>query len=699
MRLLLSWVRDFVDVTASAGEIADKLALRGFEVAAIEPLGSVDAVIDFEVTANRPDCLSVIGFAREIGTAYGLPVRLPSTDPGTRVALASLPVAAAVEDAHHAGASDRLQVTVEDVDLCPRYAAAVAELTPTTTPAWMTERLQAAGLRPISPVVDVTNYVLVELGHPMHAFDLEKLADGALRIRRAAPGETLTTLDGVPRKLEPDMLVISDGRRPQAIAGVMGGADSEVSDRTRSVAFESAYFKPASVRRTSKRLNLKTEASSRFERGADINAPVLALQRAAALLHAIGAGKTAGPVIDCYPVVGNPRALGLRRQRLELVLGMAVPDVDVERILRGLGLSVTPARDGWEVVAPTFRVDLLREVDLIEEVGRHYGFDRLEPAFPPMTMAVPALDASLARDRAVRRMLISSGLTEAVTFGIVDSTALGAFAVAGASTVVAVANPLSAKFDALRPSLLPGLMDAVAHNRRHGQRHVALFEIGSRFNVDGESRAVGLAWTGTATGEHWSGPSRDVDFFDMKGSIERLCEVLGVEPRLERTTRPFLVEGQAAEVLVADRMAGLLGLVTPEVADSRGIPRQDKVFVAELNLDLLSALARPREPHVRPLPRHPSVIRDLSVVVANSLPAEIIRGTIHAAAASGSAAPLASVSFFDRYQGKGVADGSVSVSVRLTFQAADRTLTDADVQQSVDTILAALVREHGAVQR
>jgi phenylalanyl-tRNA synthetase beta chain len=701
MRLLISWVRDFVDVTAPADAIADRLALRGFEVAAVEPLGGGDAVIDFEVTANRPDCLSVLGFAREIGTAYDLPVRLPSADPGARVALAALPIAAAAEEARHTGASAGLQVSIEDAELCPRYAAAVAELTPATSPAWLSERLQAAGIRPISPVVDITNYVAVELGHPMHAFDLERLADRSLRIRRAAPGETLTTLDGVARTLEADMLVIADSRRAQAIAGVMGGGESEVSGRTRTVAFESAYFKPASVRRTSKRLNLKTEASSRFERGADIDAPVLALQRAAALLHAIGAGRTSGMVIDCYPAPRGPRPLTLRRQRLELLLGMSVPGGEVERILRGLGLTVTAGPEGWAVIAPTFRVDLLREVDLIEEVGRHYGFERLEPSFPPMTRAAEPLDARLSRDHAVRRTLIASGLTEAVTFGITESAALAAFAGGALPAIVAVANPLSAKFDALRPSLVPGLVDAVAHNRRHGQRNVALFEIGSRFTPDGESRGVALAWTGGAGAEHWSAPARDVDLFDVKGAIEQLCGVLEVEPRLERATRSFLVEGQAAEVIVADTPVGVLGLVAPEAADSRGVPRQDKVFVAEMNLDLLAALSQPREPHVRPLPRHPAVVRDLSVVVANSLPAAIIRGTIHAAAAGsgGSAAPLASVGFFDRYQGKGVAEGSVSVSVRLTFQAADRTLTDAEVQQSVDTILAALVREHGAVQR
>ena len=417
----MSWVRDFVDVTASPDEIAEKLALRGFEVASVERLDGGDGVIDFEVTANRPDCLSVAGFAREIATAYELPFSPPSPNPGARVSLAPVSV----------GESDRLNVSLEDAELCPRYAAAVVEVTPTVSPVWMTSRLQAADVRSISPFVDITNYVLLELGHPMHAFDLARLAGSELRIRRASAGEVATTLDGVERKLEADMLVIADAQRTQAIAGVMGCASSEVSGATRTVAFESAYFKPPSVRRTSKRLDLKTEASVRFERGADVNAPVTALQRAIALTQQIGAGRVIGPVVDRYPQPRGPKMLHLRRRRLGALLGLLVPDAEVERILGSLGLTVTSAADGWDVVAPTFRVDLLREVDLIEEVGRHHGFDRLEPTFPVMNMAAPPSDARIPRDNLVRRVLTAAGLSEAVTFGFIEGEAARPFAAEG----------------------------------------------------------------------------------------------------------------------------------------------------------------------------------------------------------------------------------------------------------------------------
>ena len=695
MRLLVSWLRDFVDLRAPAEDIAERLGLRGFEVASIETFGAGDAVIDFEVTANRPDCLSVLGLAREVATIYNLPLTLPTSPGPPDAKVAPKPLAT--------GASDLLIVTIEDPELCPRYAAAVAEVTVGASPPWMTARLQAAGIRPISSIVDLTNYVLIELGQPMHAFDLTKLAGSEIRVRRAKPAEALVTLDGAERKLDSDMLVIADRDRAQAVAGVMGGAASEVSSGTRQVVFESAYFKRVSVRGTSKRLGLKTEASSRFERGADVGAPVVALQRLAALMEHIGAGRFVGPIIDVYPTPRQPSRLHLRRARLAALLGVAVPDSDIERILGGLGLTATRTSDGWDVVVPSFRVDLLREVDLIEEAGRHYGFDKLTATFPVVTAPAPPPDPRIPRDQLVRRILTAEGLSEALTFGFIEAKAAQLFAAAGSHAAVGIANPLSAKFDTLRPSLVPGLVDAVAHNRRHGRDDVRLFEIGTRFSTDGETRAVGVAWTGSAAALHWSGGARPVDFFDVKGVVEVVCRALDVPVRFEPARERFLVPGQTASIVVAEgpskgEVAGVAGQIAPTVADGRGLPRQDRVFVAEMNLDLLQQARIASSDSARPLPRHPFVVRDLSIIVSDTLPAAIIHGTIQAAGRE-VPAPLAAVAFFDRYQGTGVPEGGVSVSVRLTFQAADRTLTDAEVQQSIDKILAALVHEHRAVQR
>ena len=689
MRLVLSWLRDFVDIDASADDIAGTLGLRGFEVASVETLGGGDAVIDFEITANRGDCLSVLGLAREVATAFDRPLRLPSADADARVRLAALPV----------GSAEGVHVTIDDDELCPRYAALVADVAIGPSPAWLTGRLEAAGVRPISTIVDVTNYVNLEIGQPMHAFDAARIAGAEIRVRRAKPGETITTLDGIDRKLDPEMLVIADRDRAQAVAGVMGGAASEVSASTTRVVFESAYFKATSVRRTSKRLGLKTDASTRFERGADIGAQATAIQRAAALMERLGAGRAAGSIVDVFPRPRPAVALHLRRDRVARLLGATVPDADAERILRALGLGVTRTADGWDVVAPTFRVDLLREADLIEEVGRHYGFDKIEPTFPALTELAPPPDARVARDQLVRRLLTPAGLSEAVTFGFIESKAAELFA----DDTMRVANPLSGKFETLRPSMLPGLVDAVAHNRRHGRRDVRLFEVGTRFAAAGETRAVAVAWTGSATIDHWSGAAREVDFFDVKGIAEHVAGAFRVAVRFEPLRAPYLVAGQAASIVVAEgaergASLGLAGVLAPNVADARGLPRQDRVCVAELDLDLLDRARAIVSDAAVPLARYPFVVRDLSIVVAETLPAEIIRGTILTAGRS-LPAPLVASTFFDRYQGKGVPEGAVSLSVRLTFQAPDRTLTDAEVNQSVDAILAALVREHGAIQR
>ena len=694
MRLLVSWLRDFVAVNRPASDIAERLALRGFEVASVEPFDDGDGVIDFEVTANRPDCLGVVGLAREVAATYDLLFRAPASSKARPTGPSSGDVLTPV------------RVAIDDPDLCPRYAAAAAAVTPTSSPDWMVRRLTATGIRPISPFVDITNYVLMETGHPMHAFDLAALGGAEVRARRARTQERLVTLDGVSRTLDSDMLVIADQDQPQAVAGVMGGGASEVTPSTTTIVFESAYFKPASVRRTAKRLGLKTEASARFERGTDINAPLTALRRALDLMEQIGAGRLIGGLVDVYPAPREAGRIGLRRARLASLLGLHVPDADVARILGHLGLTATATSDGWSVVVPTFRVDVLREVDLVEEIGRHFGFDRLEPSFPVVTQPAPAPDARTTRDQRVRRVMTAAGLSEAVTFGFIEAKAARAFVdPANLETLLAVANPLSATFDTMRPSLLPGLVDAVAHNRRHGRRDVALFEVGTRFSTtDHETRGVGLAWTGANGAAHWSTPPREVDFFDVRGVVDAVCTSLGCAAQVDPAVLPFLANGQSGAVTIDGQAIGCLGLLLPQIADDRGAPRADKIWVAELNLDAIDragAAARAGGGHddrIRPLPRYPLVVRDLSVLVAYALPAAIIRGTILAAGASGSA-PLSGATFFDRYEGKGLPSGTVSLSVRLTFQSPDRTLTDGDVQRSVDVILAALVREHQAVQR
>ena len=682
MRLVYPWLCDLVRVPGAPESIAHEISLRGFEVASIEP--GYLPVIDFEITANRPDCLSHLGLAREASVIWGLPLQMPDM---------TVPAAGPVEG---------LDVRLEAPDLCPRYCAQVFEITLGPSPQWLADRLTAAGVRPISNIVDVTNYVMLELGQPMHAFDLERLAGRALVIRRARPGERIRTLDGTDRALEPDMLMIADAEHASAVGGVMGGHDSEIGPTTRLIALESAYFQPASIRRTSKRLGLKTEASIRFERGGDIAAPPLGIARAAALFAQLGAGTPRGALIDRYPAPRPLAQVRLRSSRIARLLGQAVPADDVARILAGLGFGVANAaaeEDGaltWLVTVPSFRVDVAREADLIEEVGRHHGFDRLPTTFPALTAAQAPPPPQIARDRLIRQVLTAAGFSESATFAFIEKDASAPFCEPGVEAAP-IANPLSEKFAVLRPSLLPGLVDACAHNRRRERKDIRLFEAGSRFTREGEGRAVAFVWCGAAEGPHWSAPSRTVDFFDAKGVVEGICEAVGVDAEIAASRHGFLAAGRAAEVRARGTAAllGVVGKLVPAIAEARGFPGAEDVYVAELDLDALTIASADADRLVESLPRFPSIVRDISMLVDDTLPAATVRGTIRSSAPS----TLVSIAEFDRYQGKGVPDGRVSLSLRLTFRAPDRTLTDDEVQAATNRIVEALRTTHGAEQR
>jgi phenylalanyl-tRNA synthetase beta chain len=513
----------------------------------------------------------------------------------------------------------------------------------------------------------------------------------------------LITLDGVERALDPEMLVIADAERAVAIGGVMGGANSEIGASTKRMVLESAYFQPASVRRTSKRLGLKTEASTRFERGADVDAAPAAIARAAALLQQIGAAQPLGPIIDKYPSPQPPRTLTLRAARIERILGMRVPDGDVPKILEPLGFVLTSGGDGatWEVAVPTFRVDVLREVDLIEEIARHDGYAGLPATFPELTAPQPPPDARTLRDRLLRQALTACGLSEAMTFAFIDAPAAAPFA--DPATIVAVANPLSEKYAVLRPSLLPGLIDAAAHNRRREHHDVRLFETGTRFSTAGETRAVAGVWCGAGGTPHWSGATRSADFADIKGVVEAIGAAFGLELEFEPAVSLYFVDGRCAAVnfrlkdrnIDISRRFGLLGQIAPPLLDARGFPSADALYAFELDVDAIASLQNGDDLRAASLPRFPSVVRDLSVLVDSTLPAAAVRGTIRSSAPP----TLAHVVEFDRYRGKGVPDGRVSLSLRLTFRSPERTLTDAEVDAAMTQILRALADAHGAVQR
>jgi len=704
MKVLLSWLRDFVDVSARPEDIAATMSVRGFAVEGLERLAGGDAVIDFEVTGNRPDCMSVSGIAREVATAFGLQVRRPAVSTSLRRAggqgesgpalhLASLKT---VEQGD-------IDIVIENPELCPRYAGAVVDVTIGPSPEWMQSRLRAAGVRPTSNVVDVTNYVLLELGQPMHAFDQARIGGGQIRVRTARPGETLLTLDGKQRELSPEMLVIADAERAIAVAGVMGGGDSEVTSDTRTIVFESAYFNALSVRRTSKALGLKTEASMRFERGTDPRLPVTAMERACALLEMAGGGTTRGTVVDRYPVRVEPTMLKLRRDRISGLLGVSIPDPDIRRVLEALGFALRDGDAGWDVTVPTRRVDVTREVDLIEEVARHCGFDRIPTTFPPLTVAPPPVDPRITRTRQLRALATGQGFSEAVTFGFTSVPAAEAFTTG--ETIVPIKNPLSEAFAVLRPSLLPGLVESAGRNVRRGERDVQLFEIGNRFTKQtGETQALAFVWTGAGRPQHWSERTRDADFFDATSLVSAVADGLDATVLFKPLTAPppFLVAGQAAEVCASGKdspassatAVGLVGRLTPDVGELLGLPAEVPAYVAEVAIEPLARFRRISLKALAP-PRFPSVDRDISILVDDTTPAQSVRETIRSLAIP----HLAGLREFDRYAGKGIPEGKVSLSVRLTFRSGDKTLTDAEVQSAMDDVLSALQKNHGAVQR
>ena len=680
MKAPLSWVREFVDVKASAEEIGALMGQRGLPLESLETHGD-DVVMDFEVTANRPDCMSIRGIAREIAAAY----RLPFNDNVVwRDGLSKI--------VDRTGGVN-IPVTIDEPELCGRYVGIVADVTSIgPSPAWMQQRLQACGVRPISNVVDITNYVLLEMGQPMHAFDYAKLGGPAIVVRRARAGEKLTTLDGKARALTTDMLVIADAERAQAIGGVMGGADSEVSSATRRIVFESAYFAPRSVRATSRQLGLKTEASMRFERGADATVQSFAALRACELLAEIGAGAAAGTLTDVCPYTPAPVELNLPKASVAGLLGMNVPDPDVMRILQSLGFDIEASGDEWSATVPTWRVDMHRKEDVIEEIGRHYGYEHLPATFPGVEQAPPPSDPRIARDRRIRTGFLGMGFSESITFAFIEAQAAEPFL---HGEPVAIANPLSEKFTVMRPSLLPGLIDSVSHNHRHGRPDVRLFEIGTRFWANGETRGAAFAWTGLATADHWSGARRPVDFADLKGVAEQIAGLEKLSPAFAEIERPYLLAGRAASIAVKGTVIGVIGQLLPAIADARGLTAADEVYVGEINLDALTAAAPAETFRVAPLPRYPFVVRDVSILVADTLSAETVRATIR------SAAPdlLTEIREFDRYQGKGIPDGKVSLSYRLTFQSPERTLTDDEVSEAVLKIVTALKQTHSAEQR
>jgi phenylalanyl-tRNA synthetase beta chain len=651
----------------------------------VAALGLDDVVLEVEVTPNRPDCLSVLGIAREVAALTGGRLRPPA--------------ARLVE--HDPSVESLATVTIEDPDLCRRFTARVIQdVRVGPSPAWLAQRLRAAGLRPINNVVDATNYVMWELGHPLHAFDYALLAGHRIVVRRARPGEALVTLDGQSRALADSMLVIADAERAVGLAGVMGGANTEVSAATRTVLLEAAWFKPASIRRTARGLGLSTEASYRFERGADVEALRDAQDRTAGLIADLAGGRVARGTLDVYPAPGRSLALTLRLDRIRRVIGAAPPAARVGEILRTLGFPTTERDGGFAVTVPSFRRDVSLEDDLVEEVARVWGYGEIPSTLPSGKLALTRRPRPVVARDTVRDALAAAGYREAVTISLVDPARLPLVGLtADDARVVTLQNPLAADRSVLRPTLLFGLLEAIQTNVRRQTSDVRLFEVGRVFESQGagklavEDTRVGIALTGLRAARAWYASKARADVFDVRGAVETVVEALGrgaidVEP-LEAV---YLEEGRAATVTVQGAPVGVFGEVHPAVQRAFDLP--SPVLFAELSLDRLEAIPARSVTH-RPLPRFPAVARDLAVVVPTSASAAEVTRAIQAIRNPA----LKRVVLFDVYTGDQMGPGRKSLAYSLLYQADDRTLTDAEVNAMHGEVVEQLRRTLGAEVR
>jgi len=641
-------------------------------------LGLDDVSIEIGLTPNRADCLSIAGIAREVGLLNDLPV-------------CETPVSAVPPSLDEA-----LSVDLKAPARCPRYLCRVIEDVDLSrpSPVWIQEKLRRCGLRSIDAAVDITNYLLLELGQPMHAFDLDKL-DGGIVVRTAEAGETIELLNDQTITLRDDNLVIADHKGPVALAGIMGGAASAVGEGTRRILLEAAFFAPVPLSGQARSFGLHTDSSHRFERGVDYDLQRRAMERATELLLAIVGGR-AGPITEAVDekALPRPQHIPLRRARIERLLGVAIPDGEVERILRALGLAVEASSEGWTCRAPSWRFDLAIEADLLEELARVYGYNRLPASRIRVDVTLPAKAEAKLGLREIRRVLVARDFHEAVTYSFVDAEIQKQLD--PDNVPVVLSNPISPEHAVMRSSVVSGLLRAAQHNVKRQQGRVRLFESGLRFVDTGEGlhQTPGLALlaTGAVGGESWAAPARDVDFHDLKGDVEALLARGGQQQdwRFVAGERPGMHPGQTAWVERSGERVGYVAALHPTLQKALDFERP--VIVAELDLAALSAGALPA---FRPVSRFPALRRDLALVVDEGVSAGELMATVREAA--GAYEP--ELTLFDVYQGKGIDPHRKSLALGLTFQSQSRTLDDDEVNRCVKQVVDSLAEKFNAELR
>jgi len=713
MKVVYNWLKEFVDVTAPPNDVASRLALSGINIGSVEN-GPHGAVIDAEVGSNRPDCLGHFGIARELGAVYKLPLK----------PVAPKPVESATK------VSEAVKVEIQAPELCGRFTARVirgVKIQP--SPKWLKDRLEASGVASISNVVDISNYVMLEFGHPLHTYDYDKVRDHRIGVRRAKSGEKIRTLDGLERTLDSSMSVVYDGggSRAVGIGGIMGGADTEISFSTKNILIECAWFQPIAVRKAARFLKLHTEASTRFGRGVDPETAELASRRAAELILQLAGGELLSGVVDVYPGKRAPKKIQLTRTELLRVMGADVPDKEIEAILSALGFA--PARIGenrgaegsllaaWECTQPSWRSEVEREIDLIEEVARIYGLDKFPPRLPAArqgALRLPKFEPELR----VRERLIGLGYREILTIPHVAEERDALFRPEGL-TPARLSNPLSEEASVLRSNGLVTMAAALEWNLNHGQRNVRLFEIGRSYRIEGsasvETPILTIGATGEAREKGIYENSREYEFADLKGDLDSIGALAGGfewkeggatwahAARRGTVHLNTIISSEARNLSSIGAPAttpnsvslGVAGQLARRVAEKFKL--RQEIFLAEIELETLYAQIRAAKDARRyePLPRFPAVERDFSLLLADGTAFSDVVKTIRLL----NIGEITSIDAADLFRGKNVPAGKYSLLVRVTFQSREATLTDAQISDFSAKIISALEKNLGAQLR
>jgi phenylalanyl-tRNA synthetase beta chain len=693
MKVLYNSLKEFVDVKAAPADLKARLSLAGVAIDSVEE-SAAGPVLDAEVTANRPDCLGHYGIAREVAAIYRLPLK---------------PVQPKLKESSEK-ATDALRVEIETPEICGRYTARILRgVKVQPSPDWLRQRLEAMGQKSINNVVDVTNYVMFELGQPMHAYDLDKLTEGRIIVRRARAGEKLGTLDGVERTLAKDVCVIADAARAVGIGGVMGGADSEIGFSSRNILLEAAWFDPISIRRTAKALALRSEASYRFERGVDPEMAELASRRAAELIQQVAGGEVLAGVVDVYPSREPEKKIQLARKEVLRVMGADVPDREVEDILSALGFHPTRVdanrgSDGslaaiWECKQVSWRRDVTRGIDLVEEVARHYGYDKFPARLPPAKRPALRLPHAEATDRLVERA-IALGYQEIVEIPIVDAQRDVLFRAEGYHPAV-IGNPLAEDASVMRSTGIVSMVRAIEWNLNHGNRDLRLFEIGKTYELrDGvpvETAVLTLGATGMVLAKTIHESAREFSFADLKGDLDRIGELAGGldwQPGVPA----WMSSARSAHFSLAKsagQQLGIAGQLVRRIAEELKL-RQD-VYLAELKLEPLLLGIESARAALRfvPWPRYPAVERDFSLVLADGVTFAQVEQTIRAL----EIAELQTIEPADLFRGGQIPPGKYSLMIRAKFQSPQSTLTDAQLAEFTSRIVTALEQKLGATLR